>query len=78
MSNNRRFDWAGFLVHFFFGAVIGAVMGFGLWVKSSSATSPSLTPGLYYIGGAALVLGLIAGCLGDRLWHSFADWFRGW
>jgi hypothetical protein len=30
----------GIFVHFIFGAVVGAALGFGTWVKSSVATSP--------------------------------------
>jgi hypothetical protein len=56
--------------------VVGAALGFGIWVKS--AHSSSSTPGLFYIGGVALICGLIAGFIGDRFWHGFGNWFRWW
>jgi hypothetical protein len=78
MSYHNRSDWSGFFVHFVCGAIIGAVLGFGIWVKSPEATSVPTSPGFFYIGGSALIIGLIAGFVGDRFWQSFGDWFRGW
>lgn len=78
MSSYKRFDWSGFFVHFVLGALVGAVLGFGFWVRSPEAASTSMTPGMFYIGGGALVGGLSAGLMGDRFWESLGDWFSWW
>lgn len=78
MSFHKRFDWTGFFVQFVFGAFVGAALGFAWWVKSPEVTSTSMTPGISYIGGGALVCGIIAGFIGDRFWESLTDWFRWW
>lgn len=76
MSHKHPFDWSGFVVHFVFGAPFGAIVGFAMWGKSSFTESTSMTPGWFFIGGGALVCGLIAGFLGDRFWQGIGDWFR--
>ncbi|MDB6174153.1 MAG: hypothetical protein JWL59_3464 [Chthoniobacteraceae bacterium] len=78
MSSKSPFDWVGFVVHFFFGALVGAAAGFGAWAKSPHASSVSMTPGFYYIGLGALICGLIAGWWGDHFWTGFCEWFRKW
>jgi hypothetical protein len=77
MSDHSRFDWTGFFVQFVCGAVIGAILGFVLWAQSPEEHFFAGAPGVFTIGGAALVLGLAAGFLGDRFWDRIGDWFRG-
>ena len=69
----RKFDWLGFAVQFVFGAALGAVLGFRWWAKSSYALSTSAIPGVIFIGGGALVFGLIVGFLRDGFWRGFSD-----
>lgn len=78
MSYHNRFDWEGFFVQFVLGAVVGLALGFGIWVKSPQAASISATPGYFYMGGTALVCGIVAGCIGDCFWHALGRWFRWW
>jgi UDP-N-acetylmuramyl pentapeptide phosphotransferase/UDP-N-acetylglucosamine-1-phosphate transferase len=68
-----------FWVHFFCGALLGALCGFFVWGRSSYSSSASLMPGSVFVGGGALLLGLTAGIesdTGDHFWHSLRDWFR--
>ena len=62
-DDNRPFNWTRFFVHFFFGAILGALAGlrFGVYAKTQTEL-------LLRVGGAALTVGLIAGFLGDRFW----------
>lgn len=78
MSYRKHFDWEGFSVQFVFGALVGLVLGFGFWLKSPQAASTSATPGYFYIGGTALIFGIVAGFIGDRFWHASGSWFRWW
>jgi len=71
MDDEPPFSWAGFLVQFFFGAILGALFGFRAWARSSWGTSPEMFPGMYFVIGGALIVGLIAGFFGDRFWKDF-------
>jgi hypothetical protein len=69
MSLDRRpFDWVRFLVQFFFGAVFGGIAGFYL-----AASAGSLGVAIASASVMALIVGLVAGCWGDRFWESFRD-----
>jgi hypothetical protein len=80
MNNKPPFDWIGFWVQFFFGAIFGTVLGFGTWAKSSWKTSPDMLPGICFIGGGALIFGVVAGLAGDRFWADLGNrsWWRWW
>jgi hypothetical protein len=78
ISQHVRFDWTRFVVHFVCGGLAAALLGFGMWAKSADAPSASGMSGFIYIGGAALVCGMIAGCIGDDFWRKLGGWFRWW
>jgi hypothetical protein len=79
-DGTRKPDWLGFAVQFAFGAVLGAVLGLRWWSKSSYALSTSPVPGVLFIGGGALIFGLIIGMLRDDFWRGFKEssWWRFW
>jgi hypothetical protein len=66
-------NWFGFWVQFFFGSLFGGIIGFWLWGKSDYALSTSWLPGLIFVGGGALAMGIAAGCARDDFWRSFRD-----
>jgi hypothetical protein len=66
----RQRDWFKFTVHFFFGALVGALLGLRAWGRSSFALSTSFVPGLLIIAGGALLVGLIAGVLSNSGWDE--------
>lgn len=79
MKKHRRRDWLKFCIHSVCGALLGAVIGFVAWGKSSYVESTSMLPGVVFVGGAALLIGLSAGAAaetGDDFWHSLSSWFR--
>jgi len=81
MPEEQNRDWLKFAIHLFFGALLGAFVGFVAWGKSSYHSSTSMLPGVIFIGGGALLFGVAAGVAahsGDHFWHSFGDWFRRW
>jgi hypothetical protein len=49
-------------------------------VESSYNLSPSLIPGILFMGGGAIVFGVIVGCLRDDFWRGFREssWWRFW
>jgi 2-amino-4-hydroxy-6-hydroxymethyldihydropteridine diphosphokinase len=72
----RKFDWFGFWVHFFFGAILGALLGFSFWTQSAYAMSGSCIPGILFTGAGAILVGLIAGSFQEGFWETFKDgWF---
>jgi hypothetical protein len=75
VKNTPKIDWLRFFIHFVFGAVIGGVFGFKCWAKSSYALSTSITPGILFVGGGAILFGFIAGCFRDDFWYSFKERF---
>ena len=77
MSYHSGFDWSSFKAHFVFGAIVGAIIGVGWWLKSPDASSASARDGLPYIIGGALIVGLVAAFLGEFFWRRISDWF-GW
>jgi hypothetical protein len=74
----RRIDWLGFAVQFVCGTILGAALGFHWWAKSSYVLSTSVLPGILFVGGGGLIVGLIAGCLRDDFWRTFSErsWWR--
>jgi hypothetical protein len=70
MSNKRKPDWAKVCVHFFFGALLGAFLGFRAWGRSGYARSSSMAPGVVYVLGGALIVGLIAAALSHTGWDE--------
>jgi hypothetical protein len=79
MQKPRERDRLKFWIHFFCGAFFGALSGFFAWARSSYVSTTSLMPGVVFLGGGALFLGLVAGAAsenGDNFWRSFRDWFR--
>lgn len=66
-DEDRPFDWVRFLVHFFFGAIFGALVGLYGGAGGSKAQI------LLAMGLGAVIVGLVAGFFGDRFWHSFRD-----
>ena len=73
MAERKRIYWFVFLVQFFLGAVVGAVVGFGLSVRL--AEFDELGPFLILVGGCSLLCGLGAGIFGERFWDRFLGRF---
>ena len=78
MPEDKKVNWPAFWVQFFFGFLFGGIIGFMLWGRSQFNFSTSWIPGVVFIGGGALLFGLIAGCARDDFWESFRDsnWWR--
>jgi hypothetical protein len=70
MNKERKRNWYKFWVHFFFGAMLGASFGLRVWSRSSYAASTSALPGVVFVGGGALLAGLVAGALADTGWDE--------
>ncbi len=62
----------GFVVHSVCGAVFGAILGLAMFARSSDAGSVSGRPALLWIGGSALIGGLLAGVGQDEFWSEGA------
>lgn len=58
---------AAFGVHFFFGAILGSVLGLGCWAYRFS-DGKSGAAGLLCLAGGALLCGLVAGIARDECW----------
>lgn len=63
-------DWSKTWIHAFFGAVVGAFLGLRAWGRSSEADSTSWLPGIAYISGGALLVGIIAGLAAESGWDE--------
>jgi hypothetical protein len=63
-------DWAEFLVRFLFGALLGAAIGFSVWLR----VFPFAAFGWIALPAGALLFGIIAARFGDAFWHSLRDW----
>lgn len=57
-----------FGVHFFFGAILGSVLGLGFWA-SWFADEKTAAVGLTCIAGGALLCGVAAGIARDEFWN---------
>jgi hypothetical protein len=61
---DRLFDFG---IHFFYGAVLGSVLGLGIWAfRFCQSDSPR--GGLLCIAYGAIVAGLVAGIARDEFW----------
>jgi hypothetical protein len=69
MPDNHHFDWARFVVHFIFGALLGALAGFTTWFLWFGREPY----GWLVIAAPAVAIGLLAGFFGDRFWESFRE-----
>jgi 2-amino-4-hydroxy-6-hydroxymethyldihydropteridine diphosphokinase len=74
VAESPKLDWFGFWVHFFFGAILGALLGFSIWSQTASATSSSWIPGIFLICCCAILVGLLAGSFQEGFWEAFKDW----
>ena len=70
MTPPPKRDWFKIWVHFFFGAIFGSVLGLKAWGRSTYASSPSMWTGVAFIGGGALLVGLIAGVMAESGWDE--------
>ena len=77
MSRFSDIDWCRFWIHFFFGVVIGAAIGFGIFSQTpyASSTSESNTPVVVIMSASALVIGIFGGIFGDDLWTRIHKFF---
>jgi hypothetical protein len=65
LTRNRTNRFAGFAVHFFYGAALGSAAGLMYWILFSS--DPASTPtGLRCISSGLLLGGLLVGIAQDR------------
>lgn len=64
----KDYDWFGFWVHFFFGALLGIFLGFTYWMRWGYEISESVSFVTLVVGGNMVFWGLVAGVLRDRLW----------
>ncbi len=74
MNKGNQFDLHGFIVHFVFGAIVGAALGFIALLRINMG--PSVTVGeacLMFMGLPAIVCGLAAGIAQDLSWDKFWD-----
>jgi hypothetical protein len=69
-NRDQKRDWFKFGIHFFFGALAGALIGFRGWVSSHHGISISMPVGISIVCLTALVIGLIAGALSQTGWDE--------
>jgi hypothetical protein len=67
-------DWTGRILHFLFGAVLGAPIGLCVWFW----WNPAQAGGWVLIPAVAVILGLLGAVWGDRLWYGLGRIFRHW
>ena len=70
MRKNTR-DWWKFFTHFACGAVLGGVLGMGVWSRPELELFNSMKAGVVCISLGALLVGLAAGIADDEFWESF-------
>lgn len=72
-DQNGKINWPLSALHFFFGAILGAGLGFMAWGRSGRGAS-----GIACVGAGALIAGLIAGFYGEDFWEELKDshWWR--
>ncbi|MEX2581376.1 MAG: hypothetical protein WD342_20130 [Verrucomicrobiales bacterium] len=77
MKNLGDRNWTKFWLHFAFGAIIGIVIGFGIFAQTefASATDGSRTPILTILSISSLTIGLLGGLFGDDLWAQIHKLF---
>ncbi len=69
-NRDQKRDWFKFGIHFFFGALAGALIGFRGWGRSYHGISISIPVGISLVCLTALVIGLIAGALSQTGWDE--------
>ncbi len=69
MTNKKKFDWIAFIIHSFFGAMLGAIAGYSLLFFLEFFIN--LNDGLV-VGVCAVFYGLIAGFKKDNFWMSLS------
>ena len=69
--NGNRIDWFKVILHCVCGAVLGALVGLGFWAYWSDEHSMRI--GVCWIGGGAIVAGLLAGVFLDRFWAALKE-----
>lgn len=67
LTRNQPNRFAGFALHFFYGAALGSAAGLIFWLLFSSDPASAQT-GLRCIAGGLLLGGLLVGIARDRLW----------
>ena len=65
-------NWLHRLLQFFLGAALGGAAGVAAWKDFPEY------PMWIFAAGGALVLGVLAAVIGDRLWHGVLRHWRGW
>jgi hypothetical protein len=65
-----------FLIHGFFGMLIGAVMGLGAYIYSPFLeSSDTRIPLFLHMGAGAILIGLVAGLYGDEFWEDICKYW---
>jgi hypothetical protein len=72
MTSKPSFDWFGFWVRFFFGALFGVFFAFGWWIRGD----PGAVSGWIVMPSIAIPFGILAGLWGDEFWHTLVSWLR--
>lgn len=62
-----KINWPVSVLHFFFGAILGAGLGFMVWSRLLKVCHLS---GLVCVGIGALIAGLLAGYYGEDFWEN--------
>jgi len=57
-------------VHFACGAALGVFVGCRAWSRSSQAMSGSMWPGVLFMAGGAVLVGLFAGGMSNTGWDE--------
>jgi hypothetical protein len=65
MKERTTFNWVQFVA----GAILGALIGFSLWMSLPAALTYSAIAGIACVGGMALLIGWLVSS-GGRFWKS--------
>jgi len=73
MSNKSKYDWMGFWVHFFCGAIMGGLIGAYIWARwvlanLESSEASQIVAAILFICAGAVTVGLFAGYFRDKFW----------
>lgn len=63
----KQIDRFGFFVHFFFGVLVGAIVGWAIWIRFAPYSNRM---GAILVIGLAVLCGLVAGRKGQKFWMS--------
>jgi hypothetical protein len=69
MSSKPKRDWTIFCAGFVVGALPGAYLGFRLLAHSQYNLSPSAWPLILFVGGGALIFGVLGAIAAKSDWH---------